>query len=77
VSDLKVGATVMISQRGEVLWNIRREGDKWLLTGKSTGTQFSVPLVTGSQCQQKPDQQESRYCHECHSYDAGRGKATP
>jgi hypothetical protein len=77
VDDLKVGATFMITQRGELRWNIRRENDKWILTGKATGTQYTIPLVTGSQCQQKPDQQESRYCHQCHSYDTGRGKALP
>jgi hypothetical protein len=37
------------------------------MVGKATGTRYSVPQVKGSACTQKPDQQESRYCHECHA----------
>jgi hypothetical protein len=68
VDDLKVGMTIMITQRGELLWNIHREGDQWVMIGKVTGVRYTVPLVFGSKCQQKPDQQESHYCHQCHAY---------
>ncbi len=61
--------TVIATERGELLKHIRREGEKWYLTGKVAGIRYEVPLVIGSKCQQKPDQQASRYCHECHSYD--------
>jgi len=83
VADLTVGAAVMTTTKGDPIWNARLQGDKWLLTGKATGITYTVPLVKGSQCQQKPDQQESRYCHECHAYDRAdvnaklSGKATP
>ncbi len=68
VPDLQVGATILITQRGEPIWNVHRESDQWILTGKATGTRYPMPLVKGSQCKQKPDQQASRYCHECHAY---------
>jgi hypothetical protein len=68
VDDLQVGATILITQRGEPIWNVHQEGKQWVLTGKATGIRYTVPLVTGSKCQQKPDQQASRYCHECHTY---------
>jgi hypothetical protein len=51
------------------LYNIQLAGDEWMLTGKATGTTYTMPLVQGSQCQQKPDEQASHYCHECHAYD--------
>jgi hypothetical protein len=68
VDDLPMGATILITQRGEPIWNVHQEGKQWVLTGKATGIRYPVPLVTGSKCQQKPDQQASRYCHECHTY---------
>jgi hypothetical protein len=40
--------------------------------GQVTGIPYTVPLVQGSACQQKPDQQASQYCHECHSVDVPR-----
>ncbi len=67
--DLRVGDTVMMTDRGEALWHIQKRGAGWVLTGKATGKQYTLPLVTGSACQQQPDQQESRYCHQCHAYD--------
>ncbi len=67
--DLKVGATIIITQRGEPMWHIQQEGDQWILTDKATGTRYPVPLVKGSKCLQKPDQQASQYCHQCHAVD--------
>ncbi|MCC7446454.1 MAG: hypothetical protein IT324_03510 [Anaerolineae bacterium] len=69
VDDLKVGATILTTQRGEQLWHVHQENGQWILTSKATGITYTVPLVKGSQCQQKPDQQESHYCHECHAYN--------
>ncbi len=66
---LHVGDTIMITSRGEPRWNIRLENGQWVLIGKATGTHYQLPLVMGSKCKQKPDQQDSRYCHECHAYN--------
>lgn len=67
--DLAVGDTVIVTERDERMWHIRQDGGRWILTGKATGTEYDVPLVTGTQCQQQPDEQASHYCHECHAYD--------
>jgi hypothetical protein len=73
--DLNVGDTILMSTRSEPLYNIREVDDQWVLTSKASGTTYNLPLVMGSQCQQKTDEQASSYCHECHTYD--RGTATP
>lgn len=68
VLDLKVGDTLLITEKGEPLWNVRRRPDgTFEMVGKATGARYTVPLVRGSACTQKPDQQESHYCHECHA----------
>ncbi|MBZ0289681.1 MAG: hypothetical protein K8I30_18810, partial [Anaerolineae bacterium] len=73
--DLQVGDTILSTSRSEPLYHIRKDGDSWVLTGKATGTTYDMPLVLGTQCQQKPDEQSSNYCHECHTYD--RDSLTP
>lgn len=67
--DLAVGDTIMATERGEPLYNVRRVGDDWILTGKVTGQTYSVPLVQGSTCQQNAADQASASCHQCHSVD--------
>lgn len=68
VLDLKVGDTILVTDRGEPLWNMQPVGDgTYELTGKASGQKFTFNPVKGSACEQKPDQQESRYCHECHA----------
>jgi len=65
---LKPGDTIVITQKGEPLWNVRRGADgAFELIGKASRQRFALPLVQGSACQQKEDQQESRYCHSCHA----------
>jgi hypothetical protein len=73
--DLQVGDTILVTSRGEPLYHIRKVGGKWVLTDKASGTTYDLPLVTGSKCQQKPDQQASSYCHQCHSVN--RSSPTP
>ncbi|MFZ0534088.1 MAG: multiheme c-type cytochrome [Anaerolineales bacterium] len=73
VVDLKVGDTILMTDKGEPLWNIQvvpgTEGTTptYELFSKATGKLFNFKPVKGSTCQQKPDQQEARYCHECHA----------
>jgi hypothetical protein len=42
---------------------------KFVQTLKVSGEQLEIPPVMGTACQQKLDEQESRYCHECHAYE--------
>ena len=68
VIDLKVGDTILVTDKGEPLWNTRLLPDgNYELTGKATRQNFIFRPVMGSACQQNPEQQESRYCHECHA----------
>lgn len=60
--------TVVITERGEYFKHVtQREDGSFELTGKVTSITYDIPLVMGSTCQQNPDQQESQYCHECHT----------
>jgi len=71
--DLKVGDTILMTDKGELLWNIRMlpgvEGTTptYELFSKATGQRLTFIPVMGSTCQQQPDQQDARYCHECHA----------
>ena len=70
VLDLKVGDRVIETERNEELWNMRQLADgSFEMVSKVIQTRYQVPLVMGSACQQKPDEQESRYCHECHAVE--------
>lgn len=70
VIDLKVGDTILMTERGEPLWNIRPlENGAYELFGKVDGTRFTFRPVMGSECQQNPDEQESRFCHVCHAVE--------
>ncbi len=65
---LAVGDSVLLTERNEKFGSIKFMDGKFIQTLKVSGRQYTIPLVMGSACQQKPDQQESRYCHECHAY---------
>ncbi len=70
VIDLKVGDTILVNAKGDPLWNARQLPDgTFEMFGKATGQRFIIPLVKGSGCQQKLDQQASNYCHACHSVE--------
>ncbi|RME40910.1 MAG: hypothetical protein D6796_16525 [Caldilineae bacterium] len=66
--NLQIGDRVILTERGELMGNIKWEGGKLTLTSKVTGKTYPVKLVMGSDCRQRVDQQESHYCHECHAY---------
>ena len=68
VVDLKVGDTIIVTDKGEPLWNARVLPDgTYELLGKATGQKFIFRPVMGSGCEQKVNEQGSQYCHECHS----------
>ncbi len=70
---LNVGDTILMTDKGEPMWNIRvvpgssGETPTYELFSMVTGDRFTFKPVMGSTCQQKPDQQEAHYCHECHA----------
>ena len=67
--DLQVGDTILKTERDEPIWNIVQQSDgSFLQIGKVTGAPYEVPIVKGSECEQKLEEQESRYCHACHAY---------
>jgi len=70
VMDLKLGDTVIVTEQGEPLWNTRQLPDgTFEMVGKATKQYFTFKPVMGTACEQKPDEQESRYCHECHAVE--------
>jgi hypothetical protein len=65
---LQTGDTIIITERGEPLWNTRQQPDgSFEIIGKVTGQHQRLPVVRGSACQQNPAQQEAADCHACHS----------
>jgi len=70
VMDLKIGDTILVTEKGEPLWNTRILSDgTYEMIGKSTRQKFSFRPVMGTACKQKPNEQGSQYCHECHSVE--------
>jgi hypothetical protein len=70
IMDLKLGDTIIVTEKGEPLWNTRVLSDgTYEMIGKATREHFSFRPVMGTACEQNPDEQESRYCHECHAVE--------
>ncbi len=70
VLDLRIGDTILVTAQGEPLWNTRLlEDGTYELFGKATGQRFTFRAVMDTDCQQNVDEQESRYCHQCHAVE--------
>jgi len=70
VLELKMGDTVLVTEKGEPLWNTRVVSDgTYEMIGKVTRQQFAFRPVMGSHCTQSGKDQSSAYCHECHSVE--------
>ena len=70
VVELSTGDRVLVTERGEPLWNTRLLADgSYELVGKATGERFKFRPVRGSGCTQNPEEQASQYCHECHAVE--------
>jgi hypothetical protein len=67
--SLAMDDEVVVTERGEKLGSMQWRVGNLVQFGKVDGRTYSVPLVQGSQCQQQPNRQESRYCHACHAYE--------
>jgi hypothetical protein len=66
---LREGDTVVQSPNGDALGAVRWQDNRLVLTSRVTGQTFFVPPVQGSACTQNVEQQEARYCRECHATD--------
>lgn len=67
VIDLKIGDTILVTEKGELLWNTRQLADgTFELFGKATGQRYTFRPVMGTACKQKVDEQSSQSCHQCH-----------
>jgi hypothetical protein len=70
VMDLKLGDTIIITEKGEPLWNTRVLPDgTYEMIGKATSQYFTFRPVIGSSCTQSGEDQSSAYCHECHAVE--------
>lgn len=70
IMDLKPGDTIIITEKGEPLWNTRVLPDgTYEMVGKATLQYFTFRPVMGSACEQDPAEQESKYCHTCHAIE--------
>ncbi len=68
VINLKVGDTILITEKGEPIWNARLLADgTYELFAKATGKRFTFKPVMGTGCLQKPEDQSSSDCHPCHA----------
>lgn len=65
--SLQVGDTVVAISADEKFGAIKLVNGQYIETLKVSGQQLVVPLVMGSLCLQRPDQQSSNDCHECHA----------
>lgn len=70
VRDLKPGDTIIVTEKGEPLWNTRLLPDgTYEMIGKATRQHFTFRPVQGSGCTQSGEDQSSAYCHECHAVE--------
>jgi hypothetical protein len=70
VVDLKIGDKVLVTDKGEPLWNTRVLSDgTYQMVGKVTKQVFPFKAVLGSACTQSGEDQSSAYCHKCHSVE--------
>jgi hypothetical protein len=70
--DVLVGSQVIQAPDGDKLGAVQMIDGQIVEVGKVTGITYSVPLVMGTACEQKPDQQASQYCHQCHAVRVSR-----
>ena len=68
VVDLELGDTILITEKGEPLWNTKVLPDgTYEMVGKANQQYFAFKPVMGSSCTQSGEDQSSAYCHECHA----------
>jgi CxxC motif-containing protein (DUF1111 family) len=70
VVDFKLGDTILVTEKGEPLWNTHALADgTYEMVGKATSQYFTFKPVMGIGCTQTGEDQSSAYCHECHAVE--------
>jgi hypothetical protein len=70
IMDIEVGDTILVTKKGEPLWNTRVLSDgSYEMIGRATQEQFTFHPVMGSGCTQTGEDQSSAYCHTCHAVE--------
>ncbi len=69
---VQIGSQVLQTPDSDTLGAVQWINGQIIQIGKVTGIRYVVPPVMGSACQQKPDQQSSQSCHECHAVNVPR-----
>jgi hypothetical protein len=70
IMQLNLGDTILVTEKGEPLWNTRVLPDgSYEMTGKVTQQKFTFHPVMGSGCTQDGEDQSSTYCHTCHAVE--------
>jgi hypothetical protein len=68
VIDLKLGDSILVTEKDEPLWNTRVLPDgTYEMFAKADGQRYVFRPVKGSACTQDPAKQDSGSCHQCHS----------
>jgi hypothetical protein len=68
VIDLKLGDSILVTEKDEPLWNTRVLPDgTYEMFAKTDGQRYVFRPVKGSACTQDPARQDSGSCHQCHS----------
>lgn len=68
--SLAAGDVAVLAPDGDIMGAVQLIDGQVVQFAKARSQVWAVPPVQGSACEQQPDQQESRYCHECHDYDS-------
>lgn len=66
---LALGDEVILTERGEKMGSVQVRDGELIQLGKVDGREYKVPPVIGTACGQKPNEQESHYCHQCHAVE--------
>ena len=70
VVDLHPGDTILVTEKGEALWNTLVLPDgTYSMVSMSTRQYFTFHPVMGSACTQTGEDQSSAYCHTCHAIE--------
>jgi hypothetical protein len=68
VIDLKLGDSILVTEKDEPLWDTRTLPDgTYEIFAKADGQRYVFRPVKGSTCTQNPAKQDSGSCHQCHS----------
>ncbi len=70
--DVQVGSVILQTPDGDTQGAVQWVNGQIIQISKVSGKRYVVPPVMGSGCEQKPDEQSSQSCHQCHSVSVPR-----